>query len=194
MKLCLLFQDILEQLTHLVVLHFGESVLTRILQLYDKYIDFLIKALPGHADEDGLPELQDNTILARAETDSEQLALLGAAFTILDELLPKSLVKVWNLQIENDGGEGDSSAAMISSSAPELKEWKRHMVQSFDKLRNYFCLQFVLSFIYSREGLTRLDALIYLTETPDDSNLPSLPFQVSYSSPIWFYSFWLIKF
>uniref|UniRef100_A0A1J3E938 Exocyst complex component EXO84C n=1 Tax=Noccaea caerulescens TaxID=107243 RepID=A0A1J3E938_NOCCA len=174
-------QDILEQLTHLVVLHFGESVLTRILQLYDKYIDFLIKALPGHADEDGLPELQDNTIPARAETDSEQLALLGAAFTILDELLPKSLVKVWNLQIENDGGEGDSSAAMISSSAPELKEWKRHMVQSFDKLRNYFCLQFVLSFIYSREGLTRLDALIYLTETPDDSNLPSLPFQALFS-------------
>ncbi|ESQ35841.1 hypothetical protein EUTSA_v10006875mg [Eutrema salsugineum] len=174
-------QDILEQLTHLVVLHFGESVLTRILQLYDKYIDFLIKALPGHADEDGLPELQDNTILARAETDSEQLALLGAAFTILDELLPKSLVKVWNLQIENSGGEGDSSAALFSSSAPELKEWKRHMVQAFDKLRNYFCLQFVLSFIYSREGLTRLDALIYLTEIPDDLHLPSLPFQALFS-------------
>ncbi|CAN8294478.1 unnamed protein product [Cochlearia groenlandica] len=174
-------QEILEQLTHLVVSHFGESVLTRILQLYDKYIDYLIKALPGHADEDGLPELQDNTILARAETDSEQLALLGAAFTILDELLPTSLVKVWNLPIENSGGEADSSAALISSSAPELKEWKRHMVQAFDKLRNYFCLQFVLSFIYSREGLTRLDALIYLTETPDDLHLPSLPFQALFS-------------
>lgn len=178
------FQDILEQLTHLVVLHFGESVLTRILQLYDKYIDFLIKALPGHSDEDGLPELQDHTVLARAETDSEQLALLGAAFTILDELLPRSLVKVWKLQIENGGGEGESSAALNSSAAPELKEWKRHMVQAFDKLRNYFCLQFVLSFIYSREGLTRLDALIYLTETPDDLHLPSLPFQVSSSSLI----------
>ncbi|KFK27837.1 hypothetical protein AALP_AA8G436500 [Arabis alpina] len=174
-------QDILEQLTHLVVLHFGESVLSRILQLYDKYIDFLIKALPGHADEDGLPELQDNTVLARAETDSEQLALLGAAFTILDELLPKSLFKVWKLQIENSGGEGESNAALNNSSAPELKEWKRHMVQAFDKLRNYFCLQFVLSFIYSREGRTRLDALIYLTETPDDSHLPSLPFQALFS-------------
>lgn len=180
-------QDILEQLTHVAVLHFGESVLARVLQLYDKYIDFLIKALPGHADEDGLPELQDHTILTRAETDSEQLALLGAAFAILDELLPKSLVKVWNLEVENgggDGGGGDSSSSspsLISSSAPELKEWKRHMAQSFDKLRNYFCLQFVLSFIYSREGLTRLDALIYLTETPDDLHLPSLPFQALFS-------------
>lgn len=158
-------------------------MLARVLQLYDKYIDFLIKALPGHADEDGLPELQDHTILTRAETDSEQLALLGAAFTILDELLPKSLVKVWNLEVENNGGDGgdsSSSPSLISSSAPELKEWKRHMVQAFDKLRNYFCLQFVLSFIYSREGLTRLDALIYLTETPDDLHLPSLPFQVSH--------------
>ncbi|KAG2256729.1 hypothetical protein Bca52824_076023 [Brassica carinata] len=181
-------QDILEQLTHVAVLHFGESVLARVLQLYDKYIDFLIKALPGHADEDGLPELQDHTILTRAETDSEQLALLGAAFTILDELLPKSLVKVWKLEVENGGGDGggdssnsSSSPSLISSSAPELKEWKRHMVQSFDKLRNYFCLQFVLSFIYSREGLTRLDALIYLTETPDDLHLPSLPFQALFS-------------
>ncbi|KAJ0235883.1 Exocyst complex component EXO84C [Hirschfeldia incana] len=181
-------QDILEQLTHVAVSHFGESVLARVLQLYDKYIDFLIKALPGHADEDGLPELQDHTILTRAETDSEQLALLGAAFTILDELLPKSLVKVWNLEVENGGGGdggGDSSSgtspSLISSSAPELKEWKRHMVQAFDKLRNYFCLQFVLSFIYSREGLTRLDALIYLTETPDDLHLPSLPFQALFS-------------
>ncbi|XP_018441203.1 exocyst complex component EXO84C [Raphanus sativus] len=174
-------QDILEQLTHVAVLHFGESVLARVLQLYDKYIDFLIKALPGHADEDGLPELQDHTILTRAETDSEQLALLGAAFTILDELLPKSLVKVWNLEVENGGGDGGGSPSLISSSAPELKEWKRHMAQSFDKLRNYFCLQFVLSFIYSREGLTRLDSLIYLTETPDDLHLPSLPFQALFS-------------
>ncbi|KAF2618794.1 hypothetical protein F2Q68_00040585 [Brassica cretica] len=160
------------------------NVLARVLQLYDKYIDFLIKALPGHADEDGLPELQDHTILTRAETDSEQLALLGAAFTILDELLPKSLVKVWKLEVENgggDGGDSSSSPSLISSSAPELKEWKRHMVQAFDKLRNYFCLQFVLSFIYSREGLTRLDALIYLTETPDDLHLPSLPFQALFS-------------
>lgn len=55
------------------------------------------------------------------------------------------------------------------------------------------CLQFVLSFIYSREGLTRLDAFIYLTETPDDLHLTSLPFQVLSLSLIWFYSSWFDK-
>ncbi|XP_019057962.1 PREDICTED: exocyst complex component EXO84C [Tarenaya hassleriana] len=171
-------QDMLEQLSPLVVLHSGEGVLMRILQLYDKYVDLLVKALPGHSDEDGLIELQD-TIFARAETDSEQLAILGSAFTILDELLPKSLAEVWNLQTANTG-EGES-AILNTSSAPELKEWRRQMLHSFDKLKNYFCLQFVLSFIYSREGRTRLNAQIYLTELPDELHLPSLPFQALFS-------------
>ena len=64
----------------------------------------------------------------------------------------------------------------------EYKEWKRHLQHSLDKLRDHFCRQYVLSFIYL-EGKSRLDARMYLEVNRDDllwdsDPLPSLPFQV----------------
>ncbi|XP_021890069.1 exocyst complex component EXO84C [Carica papaya] len=176
-----IIQDILEQLTPLVVLHFGGNILTRISQLFDKYMDVLIKGLPGPSDDESLVELKE-PILFRAETDSEQLALLGIAFTIVDELLPNAVVKVWNPKNESDE---QSEAILPNGSTPELKEWKRHLQHSFDKLRDHFCRQYVLSFIYSREGKTRLNAKIYLTGDGEDywdsDHLPSLPFQALFA-------------
>ncbi|XWS18702.1 hypothetical protein CRYUN_Cryun32bG0067500 [Craigia yunnanensis] len=155
MKFLYIVADILKQLTPLVVSHFGGNVLPRISQLFDKFIDALIRALPGPSDDDSLTELKE-TIPFRAETDSEQLAILGIAFTIMDELLPTT----------------------------ELKDWRRHIQYSFDKLRDHFCRKYVLSFIYSREGKTRLNAHIYLGEDGEDSQwdtLPSLPFQALFA-------------
>ncbi|KAJ6671899.1 EXOCYST COMPLEX COMPONENT 8 [Salix viminalis] len=85
MKFMGIVEDILSQLTPMAVLHYGANVLTRISQLFDKYMDMLFKSLPGPSDDDNLTELKE-VIHFRAETDSEQLALLGLAFTILDEL------------------------------------------------------------------------------------------------------------
>ncbi|KAM1123053.1 hypothetical protein ACFX13_004580 [Malus domestica] len=180
-------EDILEQLTPLTVLHFGGNILSRIGQLFDKYMDALIKALPGPSDDDNLTELKE-FVSFRAETDSEQLAVLGVAFTILDELLPNAVMTLWKLQSES--GEPKSGLAEnvtpIPSTSTELKDWRRHLQHSFDKLRDHFCRQYVLSFIYSREGQTRLDAQIYLNENGDDlyldsAPLPSLPFQALFA-------------
>lgn len=171
-----------------MVLHFGGNILTRISQLFDKYMDVLIKGLPGPSDDESLVELKE-PILFRAETDSEQLALLGIAFTIVDELLPNAVVKVWNPKNESDE---QSEAILPNGSTPELKEWKRHLQHSFDKLRDHFCRQYVLSFIYSREGKTRLNAKIYLTGDGEDywdsDHLPSLPFQVIFLSLLYWNS------
>lgn len=171
----------MEQLTPLVVLHFGGNILTRISQLFDKYLDALNRALPGPSDDDNLTELKE-TIPFRAETDSEQLSLLGVAFTIMDELLPNTLSKVWNPKNESKEG-GNENIAPNASTTTELKDWKRHLQHSFDKLRDHFCRQYVLSFIYSREGKTRLNGQIYLSGNEeytqwDSDPLPSLPFQV----------------
>ncbi|KAI8010560.1 Exocyst complex component EXO84C [Camellia lanceoleosa] len=69
----------------------------------------------------------------------------------------------------------------MANNAIELKDWRRHLQHSLDKLRDHFCRQYVLNFIYSRDGEARLDAQIYLHGKGDDpiwdSNLPSLPFQ-----------------
>ncbi|KAG4195962.1 hypothetical protein ERO13_A06G142333v2 [Gossypium hirsutum] len=182
MKFLYIISDILEQLMPLVVLHFGGNVLPRISQLFDKYMDALIRALPGPSDDDSLTELKE-TIPFRAETDSEQLAILGIAFTIMDELLPSMVVKIWSPKNENQE-PGNENIVPNASTTTELKDWRRQLQYSFDKLRDHFCRQYVLSFIYSREGKTRLNAQIYLGGDGEDSQwdtLPSLPFQALFA-------------
>lgn len=180
-------EDLLEQLTPLTILHFGGNILSRIGHLFDKYMDSLIKALPGPSDDDNIAELKE-VIPFRAETDSEQLSILGIAFTIVDELLPNAVVTLWKQQ--NGSQELKDGPAENAKSNPnmtaELKEWKRHLQHSFDKLRDHFCRQYVLSFIYSREGKTRLNAQIYLNGNGEDLHwdsdpLPSLPFQALFA-------------
>uniref|UniRef100_A0A0R0E5P4 Exocyst component Exo84 C-terminal domain-containing protein n=1 Tax=Glycine max TaxID=3847 RepID=A0A0R0E5P4_SOYBN len=185
MRFMHIVEEILEQLTPTVSLHFGGNVLNRILQLFDKYMDALTRALPGPSDDDNLPELKE-VALFRAETDSEQLAILGIAFTILDELLPNAVLSRWMLQSESKAKEPNSGATenvtFNTNASVELKEWRKHLQHSFDKLRDHFCLQYIVTFIYSREGKTRLNAHIYLSDNREDlywdsDPLPSLPFQ-----------------
>lgn len=183
MRFMNIIQDILEKLTPAVVLHFGGNVVTRISQLFDKYIDALVRSLPGPSDDENLTELKE-IIPYRAETDSEQLALLGLAFTIFDELLPSLVMTVWSAKLENKEDGNDN--VVPNSSTAELKEWRRHLLHSFDKLKDHFCRQYVLTFIYSREGKTRLNAQIYLSGNGEDlywdsSHLPSLPFQALFA-------------
>ncbi|KAK4803040.1 hypothetical protein SAY86_001243 [Trapa natans] len=187
LKFMYIIDEILEQLTPLAILHFGGNVLNRISQLFDKYVDALNKALPGPSDDDSLTELKV-VLPFRAETDSEQLSLLGMAYTIADELLPDAISSLWNPHIESKEprSEPNESSASTPAKSAELKELKRHLHHSFDKLRDHFCRQYVLSFIYSREGKTRLDAQVYLSENMEDLYqdsvpLPSLPFQALFA-------------
>lgn len=188
-------QELLDQLSPLVVIHFGANILDRIAHLYDKYVDALMKALPGPSDDDSLADLKD-VLPFRAETDSEQLALLGMAYTIYDELLPETIGRLWNPSNEiNELRAGASENPPPRGANPtEMKEWRKRLQYSFDKLKDHFCRQYVLSFIYSREGRTRLHARIYLNGYEDDAfrnsdHLPSLPFQVLFLNHKWFCHF-----
>ena len=174
----------MDPLTPTVILHFGGTILSRLLQLFDKYVEKLIRALPGPSEDDNLVDPKESTDL-RAETDAQQLKLIGTAFTVADELLPMTVAKVFTQQSENkDEGCGPSdSIGPVGISSVEYKDWRRHLQHSLDKLRDYFCRQYVLTFIYSREGKARLDARMYLEGKVEDlfwdsDPLPSLPFQV----------------
>ncbi|KAF5472894.1 hypothetical protein F2P56_009558 [Juglans regia] len=186
MRFMYIVEDILEQLTPLAIMHFGGSVLSRISQLFDKYMDALIKALPGPSDDDNLTELKE-TIPFRAETDSEQLAILAIAFTIFDKLLPNAVMITWKRQNENSEPKNGPTENTVpsASSTIELKDWKRHLQHLFDKLRDHFCRQYVVSFIYASEGKTRLNARFYLNTGEDlywgSDPLPSLPFQALFA-------------
>ncbi|KAK2975483.1 hypothetical protein RJ640_005792 [Escallonia rubra] len=183
MRFISIVNDIVEQLTPLVILHFGGNILTRISQLFDKYVDTLIKALPGPSEDDSLTEPKE-TVPFRAETDSQQLALLGAAFTIAEELLPMVVSRIWSVLNESkEAASGLTDNIMPpTSNTIEFKDWRRHLQHSWDKLKDHFCRQYVLNFIYSRDGQTRLDVQIYLNGEGEDliwdsDPLPSLPFQ-----------------
>lgn len=186
-KFMSIVKDILDQLTPLAILHFGGTILSKLLQLFDKYVETLIKALPGASEDDNLLEPRESVDF-RAETDAQQLALLGTAFTVADELLPMAVSKIFTPHKENKEMESGSSESIgpVAFSSVEYKDWRRHLQHSLDKLRDHFCRQYVLTFIYSREGKARLDARMYLEAKGDDlfwdsDPLPSLPFQALFA-------------
>ncbi|KAF8413435.1 hypothetical protein HHK36_001418 [Tetracentron sinense] len=183
-KFMFIAKDIVEQLTLVAISHFGGTILTRISQLFDKYVDALIKTLPGPSEDDNLMEHKE-VIPFRAETDAQQLALLGSAFTVADELLPMAVSRIWSTPNESKEPGSGATENIVStvSNTIEFKDWRRHLQHSLDELRDHFCRQYVLNFIYSREGKTRLDARMYLTGKGehlswDSGPFPSLPFQV----------------
>lgn len=158
--------------------------MTRISQLFDKYVQVLTKSITGPTEDDNLTELKE-PVPFKAETDSQQLALLGTAFTIAEELLPMVVSRIWNVLSESkEAGNGVADNLLPSTnSSIDPKEWRRQLQHSLDKLRDHFCRQYVLTFIYSRDGEARLDAQIYLGGEEQDliwdsDPHPSLPFQV----------------
>ncbi|XP_020581440.1 exocyst complex component EXO84C isoform X2 [Phalaenopsis equestris] len=180
-------EEMLGQLTPKFILYYGGTILNKLLQLFDKYVDVVIKALPGTSEDDNVIE-HKGSVFFKAETDAEQLALLGTAFTVADELLPMAVNKFLSPQIgkREEVGGFTGSTTPVSISAVEYKDWRRHLQHSFDKLRDYFCRQYVLTFIYSREGKARMDARMYVEGKGDDlfwdsDALPSLPFQALFA-------------
>ncbi|PIA37801.1 hypothetical protein AQUCO_03000377v1 [Aquilegia coerulea] len=179
-------RDIVEQLTPVAITHFGGAILTRISHLFEKYVDVLIKALPGPSEDDNVTEHKE-LMHFRIETDAQQLSLLGTAFTVADELLPVAVSRIWSGLSDKESGTGRTeNIGPSTSNSIEFKEWRRHLQHSLDKLRDHFCRQYVLNFIYSREGNTQLDAQIYLDGKGkdlfwDSHPLPSLPFQALFA-------------
>ncbi|KAF9587444.1 hypothetical protein IFM89_002625 [Coptis chinensis] len=180
-------RDIVEQLTPFAITHFGGTILTRISHLFDKYVDALIKALPGPSEDDNLTEHKE-VLNFRVETDAQQLSLLGTAFTVADDLLPMAVSRIWSGKSESkEPGSGPSeNLGPTTSNSVDFKDWRRHLQHSLDKLRDHFCRQYVLNFIYSREGKMQLDAQIYFSGKGNDlfwdsHPLPSLPFQALFA-------------
>ncbi|XP_062189640.1 exocyst complex component EXO84C-like [Phragmites australis] len=180
-KFMSIVNDVLDQVTPMTIVHFGGTILNKFLQLFDRYVETLIKVLPGPSEDDNLVE-SNEPVEFKAESDAQKLTLIGTAYTVADELLPAAVSKFFDVQTEKKG-TGGSSEGLGSGSiySMEYKEWKHHLQHSLDKLRDHFCRQYVLSFIYL-EGKSRLDARMYLERKSDDllfdsDPLPSLPFQ-----------------
>ncbi|CAN8311904.1 unnamed protein product [Cochlearia groenlandica] len=137
-----------------------------VLQVFNSYVDLLINALPGSAENEENPV---HRIVKVAETESQQTALLVNALLLADELIPRSASRIL------PQGTNQSTPRRGSSdrqNRPEQREWKKKLQRSVDRLRDSFCRQHALELIFTEEGEVRLSSEIYIlmdetTEEPE---------------------------
>lgn len=159
----------------------GGQTLEGLFQVFNSYVNMLIKALPGSMEEEANFEGSGNKIVRMAETEAQQIALLANASLLADELLPRAVMKLSPL---NQGIYNDDPRRRISDRQnrhPEQREWKRRLGSSVDRLKDTFCRQHALDLIFMEEDDSHLTADMYLNmdgNVDDIEWFPSLIFQV----------------
>eukprot|EP00249_Psilotum_nudum_P020293 c27639_g1_i1 orf=288-2651(+) len=183
-----MIQDLLEDMTPLMCKHFGGSALDGIAHLFSKYIEMLTHALSGPTENEGKTGLKNGVNVRMAVTEAQQLALLGNATALADELLPRAAVIISSLQQANSKEEtrrraGERPATGVTR-LPEQKEWRRNLQQSVDRLRDHICRHYALELIYSSDAEPLVTADLYLNMHENDKEqiwhkdtMPSPPFQ-----------------
>ncbi|KAJ6864610.1 hypothetical protein NC651_035233 [Populus alba x Populus x berolinensis] len=173
-----MIQDFLEDAGPLESLQLDGSALGGVLQVFNSYVNLLMRALPSSAETEESLEGSGSKIVRIAETESQQLALLANASLLADELLPYAAMKLLPLPPRMD--EQPKRSSERQSRLPEQREWKKKLQRSVDRLRDSFCRQHALDLIFTEDGDTHLNAYIY---TSLDDNVeepewfPSLIFQ-----------------
>lgn len=161
----------------------GGQTLEGLFQVFNSYVNMLIKALPGSMEEEANFEGSGNKIVRMAETEAQQIALLANASLLADELLPRAAMKLSPLSQATYKDDARRRPLDRQNRQPEQREWKRRLVSSVDKLKDTFCRQHALDLIFTEEGDSHLTADMYITM---DGNVdefewsPSLIFQVLY--------------
>ncbi|XP_042520630.1 exocyst complex component EXO84B-like [Macadamia integrifolia] len=155
-------QDFFEDVGPLLSMQLGGQTLEGMFQVFNSYVNLLIKALPGSMEEEGNLEGSGNKIVRMAETEAQQIALLANAFLLADELLPRAAMK---LSPPNQAGVKDDPSKRTSNRQnrhPEQREWKRRLQRSVDRLRDSFCRQHALDLIFTEDGDAHLSADMYI--------------------------------
>ncbi|XP_024030870.1 exocyst complex component EXO84B isoform X2 [Morus notabilis] len=176
----LMVQDFFEDVGPLLSMQLGGQTLEGLFQVFNSYVNMLIKALPGSMEEEANFEGSGNKIVRMAETEAQQIALLANASLLADELLPRAAMKLSPL---NQGTYNDDPRRRISDRQnrhPEQREWKRRLGSSVDRLKDTFCRQHALDLIFMEEDDSHLTADMYINmdgNVDDIDWFPSLIFQ-----------------
>eukprot|EP00850_Spirogloea_muscicola_P005724 SM000026S08973 [mRNA] locus=s26:855851:859858:+ [translate_table: standard] len=196
-KLYYMVQEFLEDVAPIVSMHLTLPTLDGLANLFEKYVNLLIKALPPLEEEEGMSWDNTEGSVKTAKADSQQLALLGNAAALADELLPRAATRltmtsgptketasVWRHT------EARRTAAASGRAQPEHKDWRRRLQRAVDRLRDNFCTRLVAELMYGEGAEARLSADEYLVM--DHGNpypqgwqqdpMPSPPFQALLSA------------
>lgn len=158
----------------------GGQTLEGLFQVFNSYVNTLVKALPGSMDEEANFEGSGNKIVRIAETEAQQIALLANASLLADELLPRAAMKLSPLA-QSNYNDDPHRRPTERNRHPEQREWKRRLVGSIDRLKDTFCQKHVLDLIFTEEGDSLLTAEMYINKkgNPDEIDwFPSPIFQV----------------
>ncbi|RVW14575.1 Exocyst complex component EXO84B [Vitis vinifera] len=143
--------DFFEDVGPLLSMQLGGQTLEGLFQVFNSYVNLLIKALPGSMEEEANFEGSGNKIVRMAETEEQQIALLANASSLADELLPRKI------------------------DIPEQREWKRRLVSAVDRLKDSFCQQHALDLIFTEEGDSNLSADMYINMDGNADELEWFP-------------------
>ena len=172
-------QDFFEDVGPLLSMQLGGPTLEGLYQVFNIYVNLLIKALPASMEDEENLEGSGNKIVRMAETEAQQIALLANASLLADELLPRAIMKLFPLN--PTGGKVDSHKRDKQSRQPDQREWKRRIQRSVDGLRDEFCRQHALDLIFTEDDKTNLSADMYLSmdgNVEEPEWFPSPIFQV----------------
>ncbi|KAL2493070.1 Exocyst complex component EXO84B [Abeliophyllum distichum] len=155
-------QDFFEDVGPLLSMQLGSKTLDGLFQVFNSYVNMLIRALPGSMEDEAYFEGSGNKIVRMAETEAQQIALLANASLLADELLPRAAMKLSPLNQSTYKDDPRRGLSERQNRNPEQREWKRRLVSSVDRLKDCFCRQHALDLIFTEEGDSYLTADIYI--------------------------------
>ncbi|KAF9613245.1 hypothetical protein IFM89_006604 [Coptis chinensis] len=173
-------QDFFEDVGPLLSMQLGGPTLEGLFQVFNSYVNLLIKALPGSIEDEGNLEGSGNKIVRLAETETQQIALLANASLLADELLPRAAMKLSPINQANIKDDPRKKPTDRQSRHPEQREWRRRLQRSVDRLRDSFCQQHALDLIFTEDSDTPLCADMYINmdeNTEEPEWFPSPVFQ-----------------
>lgn len=147
-------QEHCEDISPLQMLQLSDQAFEGVLQVFNGYVNILVNALPGSSETENL-EGGVRRIVRTAETEPQQVALLANALILADELLPRAIVKL--TQMDESRSISEKQARL-----PEQRELKRRLQRMVDQLRDSFCRLHALELIFNEDGSVRLGADMYL--------------------------------
>ncbi|KAG8380249.1 hypothetical protein BUALT_Bualt07G0173600 [Buddleja alternifolia] len=177
-------QEFFEDVGPLLSMHLGSKTLDGLFQVFNSYVNMLIKALPASMEEEANFEGSGSKTVRMAETEAQQIALLANASLLADELLPRAAMKLSPLNQANYKDDSRRRPMDRQNRNPEQREWKRRLVNSVDRLKDSFCRQHALDLIFTEEGDSYLTADMYINmdgNVDEIDWLPSSIFQELYA-------------
>ncbi|KAJ6433143.1 hypothetical protein OIU84_020211 [Salix udensis] len=176
----LMVQEFFEDVGPLLSMQLGGQTLEGLFQVFNSYVNMLIKALPGSMEEEANFEGSGNKIVRMAETEAQQIALLANASLLADELLPRAAMKLAPLNQTNYKDDPRRRPLDRQNRHPEQREWRKRLVNSVDRLKDTFCRQHALDLIFTEDGDSHLSAEMYINMVGNADEVdwfPSLIYQ-----------------